>query len=228
MKWLKTCRGVARCLFAWLFLLNAESSLAACRTESTGVNARPLGEKSDVCRHIIRVPLCRQSTDYTCGVASLQSILGYYGEDIREDTLAKELGTTSTSGTDCEKIVQYAHGKGYSVEKKTNADIGELKRTIDEGVPAIVVLQAWKDDSTTDYTDDWEDGHYVVAVGYDNDNLYFMDPSTLGVYTYIPQEEFLKRWHDKDDGGNEYINIMVVIGKGTQPVYRPDSISKLE
>ncbi len=40
--------------------------------------------------------------------------------------------------------------------------------------------------------------HYAVAIGYDEKHIYFMDPSTLGHYTFIPIAEFLDRWHDMD------------------------------
>src|SRR4051812_3037220 len=44
--------------------------------------------------HFIHTPLFRQQTEYTCGVAALQSVLHYYGdEDTDEPTVAAELGT---------------------------------------------------------------------------------------------------------------------------------------
>ncbi|HBC87391.1 MAG TPA: hypothetical protein DCZ94_10585 [Lentisphaeria bacterium] len=177
--------------------------------------------------NIIRVPTCRQGFDYTCGVASLQSILRYYGEEIREDKLARELGTTPEDGTECQKIAQLAKGKGYQVDMKTGADISDLKRAIDKGIPSIVAIQAWKDDPKTDYSTDWADGHYVVAIGYDSKNFYFMDPSTLGNYTFIPCDEFQKRWHDEDKG-KKYPQMMISISKSTPPTYKPTEIPKIE
>jgi len=55
----------------------------------------------------------------------------------------------------------------------------------------------------SDWSQDWEDGHYVVGIGYDSNNIYFMDPATMGNYTYIPVDEFLARWHDKDQRGKK-------------------------
>ena len=177
--------------------------------------------------NIIRVPTCRQSFDYTCGVASLQSIMRYYGDEIREDSLSKELGATPEDGTECVKIAQVAKDKGYQVDMKTEADIGDLKRSIDKGIPSIVAIQAWNDDPKKDDSNDWEDGHYAVAIGYDSKNIYFMDPSTLGNYTYIPCDEFLKRWHDEDKG-KKYTQTMISISKSTPPAYKPTAIPKLD
>lgn len=178
--------------------------------------------------NIIRLPTCRQSTDYTCGVASLQSILRYFGDDIREDNLTKELGANPENGTDYRKIKQYAEAKGYQVDVKTNADIGDLKRAIDKGIPSIVSIQAWKDDPRADYSNDWDDGHCVVAIGYDSKNIYFMDPSTLGNYTFIPCQEFISRWHDTETSDNiKYTHLMMSISKAS-PVYKPTAIPKLD
>lgn len=41
--------------------------------------------------NLIKVPMLRQSTDFTCGVSALQSVFAYFGDDYREDQLAKEL-----------------------------------------------------------------------------------------------------------------------------------------
>ena len=62
----------------------------------------------------------------------------------------------------------------------------------------ILDIQAWpdKDPTPDDWSDNWEDGHYVVLVGMDQDFLYLMDPSTHMGYGYIPRAELAGRWHD--------------------------------
>jgi hypothetical protein len=42
--------------------------------------SQPLPNLDEV-KNLIRVPLIRQTRDYTCGVAALQSVLLYYGEE---------------------------------------------------------------------------------------------------------------------------------------------------
>src|SRR5205823_4615259 len=65
---------------------------------------------------------------------------------------------------------------------------------------------------------DWDDGHWVVAVGYDKNNLYFMDPSTAGRYTYIPKAQFLERWHDIMGKDNKHVQHISIFIKGTRRV----------
>jgi predicted double-glycine peptidase len=160
---------------------------------------------------LIRVPLTRQSTDYTCGVAALQSVMGYYGDEIREDTLAKALGADRKDGTRYRKIVLFAKKKGYTVVSEHNMTVDQLQKAIDQGRPVVVLIQAWRD-GKREYKHDWDDGHYVVAVGYDRQNFFFMDPSTLGNYAYIPIGEFLDRWHDTD-GKEKLVHFGMSISK---------------
>jgi len=59
-----------------------------------------------------------------------------------------------------------------------------------------VLIQAWKDDDDpTPYPSDYEDGHYVVATGYDGENIYFEDPWIIGSIGYIAKSELPGRWH---------------------------------
>jgi len=151
--------------------------------------------------NLIRVPLTRQSSDYTCGVAVLQSILYFYDaqDDYSEDELVKELKADPVNGTSYQSMADFARSKGYLVDVRTEMAQDDTRNFIDNGVPVIVLIQAWAE-SPVDYSRDWEDGHYAVAIGYDRDTVYFMDPSTLGNYTYLPNQEFLDRWHDEDKG----------------------------
>lgn len=146
----------------------------------------------------VLVPLCRQATDYTCGAAALQAVLGFFGEDFNESQLSGPLKSNNKIGTRYEAIEKFLTNKGFEVTVYKDASIRKLEELLDQKQPVIVLIQAWSEKATIDYSKDWEDGHYVVAIGYDANNIYFMDPSTLGHYTYIPVQEFEARWHDKD------------------------------
>lgn len=195
---------------------------AVCATVCAAVAVQGAANKPD---NLIRVPLTRQSTDYTCGVAALQSILAYYGDEIREDKLAKSLRADAKDGTRYARIAAFAKDNGYSVESKCDMTVDELKVSIDKKHPVLVLIQAWPD-REVEYRQDWRDGHYVVLVGYDRQDFFFMDPSTLGNYTYIPIDEFLERWHDVD-GKKKLTHFGMIIAKEA-PQYRADDVKKLE
>jgi predicted double-glycine peptidase len=187
------------------------------------------------------VPLVRQATDYTCGVACTESILYYNGIDYREDNLAQTLGATEEDGTDIAHIVDFLHrvnsrtgywmGQGtefqggIGAELRTDMTLDDLRAQIDGGHPVICAIQAWSAETNEDYAAEWEDGHYVIAVGYDDDNVYFMDPSTRGNYTYIANDEFMTRWHDGDS--DQRLQQPGIVITNPNPVYDPDVVLPL-
>ncbi len=189
----------------------------------------PLQETSGLSaqqEHFIRVPLTYQSYDYTCGVEALQSILYYYGKEFRHDELAKALEPDPIKGTNYRKMIDFARSLGFQVDVLTYMSLEDLKKLIDARKPVIVAIQAWPD-SPVHWEESWEEGHYAVAAGYDKRNIYFMDPSTLGHYTFIPIPEFLDRWHDMDDQG-KLIHFGMVITREGSPVYDPDTIKRMD
>jgi len=159
------------------------------------------------------------------------SILRYYGappQGTQEDTLATELGSAPEVGTDYRAIEAYATANGYTVEGGVGLSFDELKAFLDAGKPVFCAIQAWYGETPADWADIWNSGHYVVAVGYDSSRVIFMDPWTLGNYTYIPNDEFLARWHDLDaDYVTKLSHLGIAISKPA-PDYDPDEILKLE
>jgi predicted double-glycine peptidase len=169
--------------------------------------------------HLIRVPLSRQGHDYTCGVAAMQSVLYYYGKELREDTLAEALGSDPNEGTNYRKIVEYALSEGFNANVQKEMTLEDLRQLINHKRPIMLLIQAWHGSDPVDNLTDWDDGHYVVAIGYDSKNIYLMDPSTLGNYTFIPIPEFLDRWHDQDPYTGEFLIHFGIVIEKDQPQY---------
>ncbi len=96
-------------------------------------------------------------------------------------------------------MLLFVKALGIKAVERDRMSLATLRESLDRGHPVLIALQAWAEDTidtSIDYTTRWEDGHYVVAIGYDEARVFFMDPSTLGHYTYLPNEALLARWHD--------------------------------
>jgi predicted double-glycine peptidase len=170
------------------------------------------------------VPDVRQSTGYTCGVAALQAVLAHWGTSEREDRLAARLHSTPEAGTHPAEIVRVAMEFGLSAELREGLSLADLEAALAAGTSVIVDLQAWRDKTDIPWTETWEDGHYMVLLGVDASNLYFEDPSLLGVRGVIPRAEFVDRWHDYegdpplDPTDRKYVHVAILIrGNGPAP-----------
>ena len=153
---------------------------------------------------ILPFPRSRQTFDYDCGAKAAQTVLAYYGVDMREDQVMKIGKTTKTDGTSLEgmrAIFKHA-GLSCTISRLT---IDKLRTWIDTGVPVILPLQAWTKKKVIQWEKEWNEGHYAVAIGYDKTHFYFEDPASLS-RTYLTVTNLQKRWHDKGSNGKIYQN----------------------
>lgn len=140
---------------------------------------------------IIHLDSHKQETNYSCGPAALKTILDHFNKPTSETTLRKETNSTKEDGTDPEKIISAAKKKGLSVIAKENMTTEELKSYLKEKKPVILAIQSADKTSNTS-------GHYIVAVGHKNNELYFEDPADKEEkINRMPFDELNKRWHDK-------------------------------
>ena len=164
-----------------------------------------------------RIPLpdTRQKLDHTCGPAVLSAIFSYWGEYIKEADLAEELSSDPVGGTSPDRLNDAAESRGFNTlwrERMTNY---ELKAHLDMGRPVIITVQAW---ASTPSELAGDSGHYVIAIDYDEDNVYFEDPALDDCRGFIPWVELDSRWHDKDKNGKPFKRFGLVMWKDTKPV----------
>jgi len=163
-------------------------------------------------------PRLRQFQTNDCGIAAIAGVLAYFGINERENQLIEMSGLTS-DGLETVDVVRLLTVFGMNVDAGTMS-IDDIKTAIDEGYPVILAIQAWADDPNQVYTNDYADGHYVVAIGYDDERIIFQDSSSYE-HTFLTPLELLDRWHDSDSG--EPLKNWGCIVKGT-PVFSSDAV----
>jgi len=169
---------------------------------------------------MINLHSLRQTYDFDCGPKALQSVMAYYGVEIREDELLESLGT-GDEGTSVTDMVAVAQRHGFQVKACSGWTLRELKRMVNAGVPVIVLLQAWADKYMTleDWRTDYEDGHYAIVIGFAKGVILFEDPASFR-RTWLREREFLARWHDRDSKTNQIFEHFGMVLMGKQPVLK--------
>ena len=151
---------------------------------------------------VLSYPETRQVYDYDCGSNSLQSMLVYAGIEEREDRIVKLAGTTQ-DGTNTEGVLLVFGYYGQPVKAGLGMTPNDLRKAIDAGHPTMISLQAYRSNDKP-YSELWDDGHWVVAIGYDKDRILFEDPASFH-RTWLGDKELIERWHDVDGKSNEKI-----------------------
>lgn len=186
----------------------AEANPANSSTIDSSINAST--SMSTMNLDLLSMPDTRQSTEYSCGAAAMQAVLGYWGRDIGEEDLREMLNTNEESGTYPDDIIRVASAFGLQAEYKENMSMADLENYLAEGIPVIVDCQAWR--SVSQYNESWEDtwynGHWLVVIGIDENNVTLEDPYILGDLGFMSREEFEARWHnvrglDETDTGKQ-------------------------
>ncbi|NCC71221.1 hypothetical protein EOM09_06575 [bacterium] len=169
---------------------------------------------------IINLPQLRQTYNFDCGAKALQSILFYYGIDVREDKIMK-IAKTNKNGTSIQGIGKVIKKYGLKMKaSKMNIDI--LKNYINDKTPVLIALQAWSNKKRIDWSNNWSDGHWVVVIGYTKEKIIFEDPSSI-YKTYLKYNELLERWHDIDTNGKKYLNLGIAV-YGDKPSFKIDKL----
>lgn len=167
------------------------------------------------------IPIVRQATHYSCGAASLLSVLQYWNKyDEPETELYGPLKTTEKNGTDYANMIAFAQKQGLSAYAEEYVTFEKIEMALRRNETVIVDYQAWPDKPVSNWKETWEEGHYSVVVAMDPDSIYLMDPSIGGGYGYIPRGEFLDRWHDYEvrEGKEVRNHQLALFIRGTEPL----------
>ncbi|MGB8951163.1 MAG: cysteine peptidase family C39 domain-containing protein [Candidatus Aminicenantales bacterium] len=169
---------------------------------------------------MINLRIVRQTFDFDCGAKALQTVMEYYGVEVREDNLLKEL-KTDEEGTSVVHMTDVAKKMGFQVFAAENVSLEEVRHFVEGGYPVIVLVQAWAERYMTNenWKKDYEDGHYVVVIGFEGPIVIFEDPSSFH-RTWLTEEEFLARWHDQDSRTGQKLEHFAMVLLGKKPAVR--------
>ncbi|MDR1941388.1 MAG: C39 family peptidase [Endomicrobium sp.] len=131
----------------------------------------------------------QQTTNYTCGIAAVMSVLHYYGKlkkrQLNHKTelkLAKEMHTSKKHGTTPQQISGWLKSAGFKVKNAKNGNLRTLRANIKKGIPVIVEWIDWG-------------GHWAVLCGYHKrfqknkrivETLFLADPAVQWYSTNNP------------------------------------------
>ena len=137
-----------------------------------------------------------QQKKFDCGPGALRGIAKLFGHTRSQKEMIRMTDAGKRKGTHPEDLVKAARQLGMNAVMKENMTLDELLAQLRLGRPVICAVQAWGD--RKDYHK-LEDGHYIVAIGYNNNEILFEDPSMHnGKRGKMAYAEFMRRWFDKE------------------------------
>lgn len=98
-------------------------------------------------------------------------------------------------GTDPNQIINVLKKFKLNFLEYPYMTLKQLKYFVNTHKPVFMMIQAWSE-SKKSYKDVWDEGHWVVAIGYDDEGVYFEDPSLLRKRGFINFDRLDEKWHD--------------------------------
>jgi len=139
-------------------------------------------------KHVIEgVPIYRQSRD-ECGPTSLSMVLNFYGKKFTKDEIAQAItapggsvfGKYTSGGTRASQMESYVKDKGgCNIYPFKARDPKKIKYWLAQGYPLIVLGVIPGSDWHREVAESIGRGHYIVLIGYDDENRCFFanDPA---------------------------------------------------
>ncbi len=133
-------------------------------------------------QEILNVPFVKQKDEF-CGPAALSSVFQYYGLNITQDEIGKDVYIENLKGALITDLENYAKKVDFKTDLK-KSDIEEIKKYIDSKKPVIALI-----DTGFLFV---SKPHYVVIIGYDENGFFVSDGYQPNKhYSY---KDFLKMW----------------------------------
>lgn len=197
-------------MFRKIYLLTIFLTLSSMATASQDTYKNEIAKFYEIpnVHHLtlLHIEGFQQTTEYSCGPATIMSLLRFYNmikpEDmnkITEKRIIKEMRTNPDTGTNPQQMISWLQHHGFEVKYGENGTIEMLVNYLNQGIPVIVEWIDWG-------------GHWELVVGYDQagksidgdkDTIFFADPaahfdnvkSIHGLTSFNP-DRFNSMWFD--------------------------------
>lgn len=132
----------------------------------------------------VDLPCVKQEQSHTCGAAALLAICRYFGVGPDDEaTIVRDM-ELPLDGADPVHLARALDAYGLAHEETRGMTNDTLRATLDASRPVMLALQAWNE------------GHWVVAIGYDARGVLLEDPWLDGTRGFLGWRALANRWHD--------------------------------
>jgi predicted double-glycine peptidase len=156
------------------------------------------------------VPVVKQRTTYTCGVACLRSALTFFDLPTPgEAEIVESIGVDPKIGAEPSELIAAGEALGLEAQVLKKSSVEQIADAKEHGAFIVLLIQFFDDPA-----EDYDEGHYVAFQEANDDGVSVMDPARgeAGMRT-LSEEEFVARWHGVWEDGEKVNRGAIVFRK---------------
>jgi ABC-type bacteriocin/lantibiotic exporter with double-glycine peptidase domain len=180
------------------FLILAAALCQGCAMFVSVPALDPLPRSEAILADVEYVP---QEASSDCGPACLATVMRYYGSPLTLSEVAARLKPAKDGGTLLVEMVFAARSNGFPATSFREGGINDLRRSILDGKPLILFIHPTPD--IVKYTP-WRRGHYVVAVGFDDEKREAVIHSGTKTFDTMSYRQLQLQW-----GRSRFLTVQV-------------------
>jgi ABC-type bacteriocin/lantibiotic exporter with double-glycine peptidase domain len=160
----------------------------------------------------MKVPLFKQRKN-SCGTTSLRMVLSFFGNNVSENEIIRDVGGLKSYGVRTIKLAEFARKIGlktktYSFNKKLadykttikRPEIKDITRYLRKSIPVIINVRH----SLLNDTKITKEGHFIVVTGYRNRVFNYNDPDDGKEHT-VEEEKLRFAWFNNALDSSAYL-----------------------
>ena len=145
----------------------------------------------------MKIPFHKQTTEYNCGPAALQSIFEFFGKYLPQKKLEELLETSEAYGTSHAALKRVATDLGFTCEVMKYSTLKSIRGYLNRGLPVLVNYVEPSDEAS----------HYAVVTRYSNGEITLNDPWN-GRDFVMKERDFEARWHNKRNNSKRWLLVV--------------------
>lgn len=174
-------------LFVCLFSVSGCTTLSKTKASPAELLISGSVKKTSSHYYIDGVPFTKQKGNL-CGPAALSSIFNYYQKNISQEKIAQDIYLIPVHGVLNIDLENYAKERGFWTYVSYEKDLSKIKEHIRRDKPVLALM------SSPSYIPFKKDYHYLVLLGYEEDEKVFIAHSGRKANEIISYRNFLKNW----------------------------------
>jgi len=129
--------------------------------------------------------------DIPIAVRKLRFHIQHRGRPLKEREIRRLVRAAEADRAKRHELIANVQKQAATVKAKRPWTVAEVRRSLKKGQPVLANIQT---------SEEYGSGHYVLIIGFTQENFILSDPESETGYAEVPISKFMQLWYELEDG----------------------------